>query len=376
MIYYILAFILFLCCCKSYYAGTIRDYDINDCNSYLKKDGSRFLVSKSEFFYFFICIGAFIIISFRGESIGTDTFVYLKKFTSIYTVESYSAYGGAASIEPIFYFLNKTLGIVTRGWSQSIIIAEGILISIGYFKIIKKYSWDPFVSLLGFVSLGLFLQSICLLRQTMAMAICAYSLKYIFERKPKKFLFFVAIAAGFHYTAVFFIVAYFVSVVMKCNKKNTALLLFLSMLGYLFTDRLQNFASTMFERWGHYAQIETDAKGYISFIVFLLITILAYMYRDDIVAECRYGGALINLNYIHMGLWLMRMVTRNAERIAFYFMIAPTFLIPLILVAIGRRYGKGVEVLGRMIVSGCMLILFLYKVSRDASCFPYVFMKF
>lgn len=344
-------------------------------SSRTKKDG-RIIIRKSEFNYFIIIIFMFVMIAFRAEEIGADTFVYLRKFTAIFESKSYAEFGSFSSIEPLFYYLNKILAIITHVWRPTIIIAEAVFVWVGYFKTIKKYSIHPFLSLLAFISFGLFLSSLCLLRQTMAMSICVYSMKYVFEKKPLKFFLLVLVATLFHYTAMFFAIVYLVSAKMKATERNAIILIGLSLVGYQSVEFLQSFTSTLVERWGTYENIETGAQGYISFLIFLLITILVFIEQRRIIKNSQYGAALINLNYIHMGLWMMRLVTRNAERLAYYFTIAPILLLPLLFQAIEQHFGKKFAFFFRTGVILSMMFLFIYKVKKDASYYPYQFMSF
>lgn len=336
----------------------------------------RTVFGKSEVNYFLISTIMFVIISFRASEIGVDTFTYHRIFNNIFLSESYNYFGSFSRIEPLFYYLNKLLGVVTNGWAQSIIIAEGLFVVFCYLRTIKKYSLNPFISLLAFLAFGIFLASLDLLRQMMAISICAYSLEYVFEKKPLKFYLLVIVAAMFHYTAIFFSVVYFVSAVMKKNRRNTILLILIMLIGYVTVDVLQSFTSTVFDRWSIYGSIETGAQGYVSFVIFLIITILVAIEKNWIIKNCKHGPALIYLNYMHMGFWLMRLVTRNAERISFYYAIAPILLLPLLFKAREVHSSKILADMFKIVAIVFMIVFFIYKVTRDPSNFPYRFFIF
>ena len=57
---------------------------------------------------------------------------------------------------------------------------------------------------------GLYLANIFVTRNTISLIICFYSLKFIQEKKFKKYLLCVVIAIGFHYSAIVFLPAYFI----------------------------------------------------------------------------------------------------------------------------------------------------------------------
>lgn len=61
-----------------------------------------------------------------------------------------------------------------------------------------------------FILWGLYLANIFVIRSTISLIICFYSVYYIRNRNMRKFLFCVMLATGFHYSALVFLPAYFV----------------------------------------------------------------------------------------------------------------------------------------------------------------------
>ncbi len=324
-----------------------------------------------DFVFDILFIMIFCVIAFRADTIGADTISYLQKYLSINNSSSYAEYGGFRQGEPLYYYLNRILYLVFGSWNRSIIILEGIVVTWAFRKTIKKYSIDEYVSLLGFMSFGLFLASLCLLRQFLAISICLVSLQFAFNKKRLMFYILVLIAAMFHYSALIFLVAYFVCSVMKCNNKNIVLLSAISFISIMFVDYIQKFFSSFFTRWKVYDSIETGAGGYISFTIFLLITIFVTIYKDTIIKNNEYGAAFLNLNYIHMAIWGLRLITRNAERITLYFTIAPIILLPMCFQAIEERHGRKYALLFRAIVIFLMTAFFIYKARNGRHYFPY-----
>lgn len=327
------------------------------------------------FAYNALWILIFVSIAFRGEYVGRDTINYINKYFSINEAASYSSYGGTGAYEPLYFYMNRLFGHLFGNWSQCMMVAEAVAIAVGYGLVIKKYSVNPIASTLAFLSLGLYLDSLCLLRQFIAMSICAWSLIYVIEKKPVKFYICVIIATGFHYTAFFWALVYFICVTMLRYKRSDWVFVMVALIGYFYVSVFQNALAFASDRWNHYAEIETGAEGYIAFTIFLLITIVAFINRDNIKTNYHYGQVLINLNYVNMIFWTMRLVTRNAERLAIFFSIAPVLLVPILFEVVDRKAGKGA---GRFFKFGVLLLMavyFVYKYSRDASLYPYQFMN-
>lgn len=89
-----------------------------------------------------------------------------------------------------------------------------------------------------------------------------------------------------------------------------------------------------------------------------------------------YANVMMNINYLNMILWAMRLVTRNTERISFYFTIAPILLIPVLCQVIKKKYGSVVGAVFQIIIVVSMVALYWVKITKDKSIYPFEFMNF
>ncbi len=328
--------------------------------------------SKTDLFGYVILWGIiFATIAFRAEDIGADTLNYLYKYLNINAAGSYNEYGGTAATEPLFFLINKILWPIFGSWNQCVFLLEAVFVVYAYGDAIWKYSKHPNLSTLAFLGLGLYLTSLCLLRQFLAMSICVYSLKYVFERNPSKFYLCTLVAALMHYSAIFWIIVYYICTIHKFSKKTIALFIVFAVVGYFYTGTLQEAASGVYDRWEGYSNVESEAGGDISFTIFALITLLASIDYDKIVKNYNHGQELLLLNYLNMILWTMRLVTRNTERISFYFVIAPILLIPIIC-DMRLKSNKNDNLFHYLIVF-FMLLFFYIKFTKDPILYPYKF---
>lgn len=326
---------------------------------------------------FFLWVIIFITIAFRGETVGADTTNYINKYLVIKDSASYADYGGVAFGEPLFYYLNKLLSVFFGTNAQCIIVFEAIVVVVTYAQAFRRYSINEPITILGFLSLGLFATSLCLVRQFIAMSVCVFSLRYVINRNIWKFVICVIIASLIHYTAVFWIVVYFAcNAFAKNNTLKIILYLLFGVVGYLSVDVFQEAASGVFDRWSNYSEIESNAAGYISFTIFALITLMVFMYRKPIISTYPYANVMMNINYLNMILWAMRLVTRNTERISFYFTIAPILLIPVLYHVISKKHGNVAGGVFQIIVVVCMVALYWVKITKDKSIYPFEFMNF
>lgn len=320
------------------------------------------------------CLMAYVfcILAFRASSIGVDTQNYINKFIQIRSYYSIIDYYKDYTIEPLFFLVNWVLGKFDAS-GFSLLVVHATIIVICFSKCFTKLSINRYMCLLAFLSLGLFAASLNLLRQTIAVAICAYNLINAIEGKKIKYLFFSMVAIGFHFSAIFFLPAYFICRGVRGKRSNGVKIMAVSIILSTIIEYVQFFASLLFSRWDHYYNIETGAQGYIAFTIFLCITILAFMLQNDILEQCSYAGAILNMNYVHMGIWVLRLFTRNAERISFYYTIAPILLIPMINKAVAKRCGPIMATIFKLAVVVLLLAYFVYKITRDGNCYPYSF---
>ena len=209
------------------------------------------------------------------------------------------------------------------------------------------------------------------------MSVCVFSIKYVIDKKLWKFLLCVAIATAIHFSAIFWVVAFFAcnSFTKKSNFKLFVYIVF-AIVGYFTVDIFQDTTSAMFDRWAGYSNIETNAAGFISFAIFALITFFVFENRKEIISYYPYANVMININYLNMILWIMRLITRNTERISFYFTIAPILLVPVLCQVVKKKYGNVIGSVVQFLIVVSMVILFWTKATKDPKLYPYMFMDF
>lgn len=113
---------------------------------------------------------------------------------------------GINRFEPGWALLNYFLASISKNEFILIFITSLIIVS-GYIVFIYRYSkifWLSFIILFAFG----FGQSLYVLRQYCALSICLFSIPYIINRKLFKFLFISGVAFLFHYSALIFIIIY------------------------------------------------------------------------------------------------------------------------------------------------------------------------
>lgn len=97
------------------------------------------------------------------------------------------------------------------------LLVTGFLLTLGYYKTIRKYSPYIIVSFL-FILTGPFFQSLFVLRQHLAMSIILLTYPYIIDRKIVPYILLFLLAYSFHQTAIIFFPIYFLYSIKKLTK--------------------------------------------------------------------------------------------------------------------------------------------------------------
>ena len=309
-----------------------------------------------------------VISGFRGESVGADTENYRRQFMEILS-------GGemVERIEPGFIYLNKLLVQITSEFQWLVILTAVFLsISIGIF--VYKNARDPFLALLFFITLGLFQFSLSGIRQTIAIAITLMSMELIKKRKLVWFLGVIMLAALFHKSALLFFPAYFIAN-RSITIKNLIIYLVAFTAIYFSADFFLLKAAEILElNYG----IEETNNGYVFFFIVLVITVLGFWNRLQIVFRKKQNLILfkrsniifINLNFISLLLWTIRLISRTAERVTFYYMPSTYLLLEEYVSSIKTSKNR---MIAYVIVTALAVTLFIYRIFRDTSLVPYKF---
>lgn len=166
---------------------------------------------RKEIFLIFWGICFFFLYISKDNSVGSDYIKYLNYFLST-NVNDWSFLLPDSTPYPNFERGYLTLIQIMSVISQTdfcfrFVIA--LIMTILPMVLINKYVKPVWMGVFLFFSISLFTNSFSMLRQTIAMYICWFSIPYIINRSFLKFLFIVLLAFLFHKTALVFIPVYF-----------------------------------------------------------------------------------------------------------------------------------------------------------------------
>ena len=115
-----------------------------------------------------------------------------------------------------YRLLTKSVSTITTS-PKFLLFVCGILMTIGYYKVVKEYSPMVVLSLLLIVT-GPFIQSLFVVRQHITMSLLLLTYPLIINKKLVQFLIIIIIAYSIHQTALVFMPVYFLYHI-KSNKK-------------------------------------------------------------------------------------------------------------------------------------------------------------
>lgn len=166
---------------------------------YLKTDSGRKLPIYTPF-YFIVFISLIIFAGIRYD-VGIDYETYLKSYECKWYESN--------NTEPLFAFINhfsNNLGF--EFWAVTLIIAfiQFVFLFLSVGPVPKAYKWVP---IFLFIVNGDLFYSFNILRQSIAIMIMLYFIRFIYERKFLRYILGVCIASLFHYTAIPLVFLYF-----------------------------------------------------------------------------------------------------------------------------------------------------------------------
>lgn len=228
-----------------------------------------------------------------------------------------------------------------------------------------KYSVVPgaiFIYLIYFYTFGW-----AAIRQGIAIAFCFYSMTYIFNRRPVKFLGTVLLACLFHSTAVIFLPLYFL---WGEDGKVAAWKKFIAVaFCFIFIVCLGYFISIIGGRFAGYVG-EVEGRN-LTFFVMLFFSMVFLFFRKRLLELDRRNELLI-LMFV-MGTMLQFLGFHNAftKRIGMYFLTAQCILLPNLAHCFR---GKNANLLWLVIVIFEMLLFIFPAVVQNSVLYiPYSF---
>ena len=140
-----------------------------------------------------------VIVGCRGTNVGLDTPAYITTWENI-------LYGNPVFIEPGFIYLSKCVQFISTNSSFLFIICAIITYSLIINRLWSYRSIASFPTMIAALFMMYLMSSMNTMRQYVAIAIIFFSIKYIIENKPIKFVLGILLATMFHTSSLLAVV--------------------------------------------------------------------------------------------------------------------------------------------------------------------------
>ena len=309
----------------------------------------------------------FLLYAFKNTNVGADFGTYLKFFDEIFTVdwsvifsEDIDNYTG---FEIGYVILMKLISTISHTDIFFTIIMASIM-TILPIVMIYKYATPLWMGIFLFFALSLYTNSFSMLRQSIAMYICWYSIPYIVNRSLLKFLGVVILAFFFHKTALAFIPIYFLYQI-RFSVKFYAISIIGVIIAYVILLPIAALLTSLLSL-NDYTDADVSG-GYLFFFFVLFCFILcAYILRSN---TNPYKHAFLHMLFWALILQLLATKFNILTRIVDYYKISLVVLLPAVIWS--PQFKKQ-----RLLVISLFVILFVFyfyktNVANLYSVIPY-----
>lgn len=150
-----------------------------------------------------------IMTMFRDFSIGNDTMTYIGMFRGISVHVNPMKYISSSVTEPGYVLFNWILSRITDE-PRVLLVVSGAIIYFSLGRFLYRHAEAPGIFVLTFFALFTFNTYLSGMRQALSCAILLFAIDYAMEEKHVRMLLVVLLAATFHYSALVFIIMWFV----------------------------------------------------------------------------------------------------------------------------------------------------------------------
>ncbi len=243
--------------------------------------------------------------------------------------------------------------------------------------LIQKYSPSPVQSILYYLGLLLFTFHMSATKQSIAMSLILLAFTGIVDKKPFRFVLLVLLASMFHFPALIFLPAYWVTR-MRVDRGYLLFLAVLFLVTYFFRNWI---VKTMADA---YYNTEINTNSHLRFlankvVVMLIVLVVALLIRPPL-PEDRVYCSLLQMLGIAAVIQTFAGYNNVFERLADYYFQFSVLLIPMIFdrTESDRLYRRSptadlVSVFGPYIFGGFAIWRFLEAITNDEHFTPFRF---
>jgi putative membrane protein len=267
-----------------------------------------------------------------------------------------------------YVFLNFILSHITSN-RYIFIFFVTLIIYLLFFFSIKEYADNyPFACIL-FLAL-MFFFTFTYLREVIGVGVGWLSLKYIYERNLKKFLFLMLIAYSFHNSAIIFLPMYFIPV----RKYKISLILTIMLVAFIIG--LSPLPGALFARYGELSGAEERVVQYVQnyeeagFRIEYLLEVVVFLFiifsQYKEIPQNKKSLVYLNCALMFCVILLFFVRSSSGGRLGWYYMIGIIALFTTIAMKVKRQRQVSI-----MLILLCFLLYGRILISWNIRAYPY-----
>lgn len=315
----------------------------------------NFKISLSLLFMMISFLILFVLASFR-DYVGRDYGTYVSIFYSVGGDNLYEGERTWLMQSPLFFLLCKVLSVFTDEYLIMFAVISFITLFF-FYKAIHDISINWFLSLYLLLCFCLYYQSFNQIRQMTAVAIIAYSYKFLIRDDIKRFFLTVFIASTFHMSALIFGIIWPLRK-MKMSVKNLVFYFLIGIGLFILFDRIVDLLSFV-GYVKNYSGDENFSAGFtistvLNFIVRLALFFFCLIFYKLVTRRYSYSLVYYNLAAICTIAQIGAIKFSIFGRLTTYFFLVYVFLLPEVFKVLADRLDK----MGKLVFYIFILIAF------------------
>lgn len=246
------------------------------------------------------------------------------------------------------------------------LIVYPVLTSLSYFWMNKKKDFTIALSAFLF---NQYLVGFNTMKQSIAVSLFFYGLRFIIEKKPKKYFFTILFAISFHQTAIIALPVYLIfnnNIKQKQKKIIYTISIILTMILILDMDSILRIFGG---RWINYQSENTYATSNLSSIMYVVLLLFFSIYQKQIINTDERYKIIYLIYFIGVVLSFIGYVSVFAKRIANYFLVTEILLFQ----AISEKMIINNKNIGKMVTFIIIFAIFIidFYVLKHSEVIPY-----
>lgn len=201
---------------------------------------------------FSLLLPAFMLIAFRSYSVGADTFPYYYIYNNMSHYTSIMQPLSVTWMEPgyvLVTYVTSHLGL--KYYQFQILVAIFYYISVS--RILIKYSYNIGMSCFLFLTMSGMFGMMNQTRMWISITICLYAISYLEGKNLLRFCMIVLLASSFHMSALTFLIAYPVRILIEKNYRKAVWLVLIASVVLMIIGRpLFLWGSDLINRYSKY----------------------------------------------------------------------------------------------------------------------------